>query len=75
MPRSGFRCVCGQSIYQFGWHVGLWGKGQNKRATWHCACGNAWQFWNAPANAAAACSGQHCVKEFLRRSIVEAATF
>jgi hypothetical protein len=45
----GFCCVCGQPIYQFGWHVDLWDKGPNKRATWHCACVIAWQFWNAPS--------------------------
>jgi hypothetical protein len=48
----GFCCVCGQPVYQFGWHVDLWDKGQNKRATWHCACVIAWQFWNAPSEQA-----------------------
>ena len=49
---GGFCCVCGQPIYQFGWHIDLWGKGPNKRATWHCACVIAWQFWNAPSEQA-----------------------
>jgi hypothetical protein len=47
---SGFCCVCGQHVYQFGWHIDLWGKGRNKRATWHGACVIAWQFWNAPSD-------------------------
>jgi hypothetical protein len=46
----GFCCVCGQPVYQFGWHIDLWGKGPNKRATWHGACVIAWQFWNAPGD-------------------------
>jgi hypothetical protein len=46
----GFCCVCGQPVYQFGWHIDLWGKGPNKRATWHGACVIAWQFWNAPSD-------------------------
>src|SRR6516162_1346737 len=33
----GFCCVCGEPVYQFGWHVDLWGKGRNKRASWHGA--------------------------------------
>ncbi len=45
----GFCCVCGQPVYQFGWHVDLWNKWPNKRATWHCACVIAWQFWCAPS--------------------------
>ena len=45
-------CVCGQPIYQFGWHIDLWRKGPNKRATWHCACVIAWQFWKAPSEQA-----------------------
>jgi hypothetical protein len=49
----GFCCVCGQRVYQFGWHIDLWSKGPNKRATWHCACVIAWQFWNAPSEQAA----------------------
>jgi hypothetical protein len=49
----GFCCVCGEPVYQFGWHVDLWGKGRNKRATWHGACVIAWQFWNAPSEQAA----------------------
>jgi hypothetical protein len=48
----GFCCVCGQQVYQFGWHVDLWGKGPNMRATWHCACVTAWQLWNAPSEQA-----------------------
>ena len=48
----GFCCVCGQRVYHFGWHVDLWGKGPNKRATWHGACVIAWQFWNAPSEQA-----------------------
>jgi hypothetical protein len=48
----GFCCVCGEPIYQFGWHVDLWGKGPNKRASWHGACVIAWQFWNAPSEQA-----------------------
>jgi hypothetical protein len=44
----GFCCVCGQPVYQFGWHTDLWNTGPNKRAAWHCACVIAWQFWNAP---------------------------
>jgi hypothetical protein len=48
----GFCCVCGQHVYQFGWHVDLWGKGPNKRAAWHGACVIAWQFWNAPSEQA-----------------------
>ncbi len=48
----GFCCVCGQPVYQFGWHIDLWSKGPNKRATWHCTCVIAWQFWNAPSEQA-----------------------
>jgi hypothetical protein len=48
----GFCCVCGQPVYQFGWHIDLWGKGPNKRAQWHGACVIAWQFWNAPSEQA-----------------------
>jgi hypothetical protein len=48
-----FCCVCGQAVYQFGWHADLWGKGPNKRARWHGACVIAWQFWNAPSEQAA----------------------
>jgi hypothetical protein len=48
----GFCCVCGQPVYQFGWHLDLWDKGPNKRAIWHCACVIAWQFWNAPSEQA-----------------------
>ena len=46
----GFCCVCGQSVYRFGWHVDLWRTGINKNAVWHGACVIAWQFWNAPSN-------------------------
>jgi hypothetical protein len=49
---SGFCCVCGQSVYRFGWHVDLWGGGSNKNANWHCACVIAWEFWNAPSGEA-----------------------
>jgi hypothetical protein len=48
----GFCCVCGQHVYQFGWHTDLWDTGPNKRATWHGACVIAWQFWNAPSEQA-----------------------
>ena len=48
----GFCCVCGQTVYRFGWHVDLWDAGPNKNATWHCACVVAWQFWNAPSSQA-----------------------
>ena len=48
----GFCCVCGQTVYRFGWHIDLWGAGPNKNATWHCACVVAWQFWNAPSSQA-----------------------
>jgi hypothetical protein len=48
----GFCCVCGQTVYRFGWHVDLWDTGPNKNATWHCACVIAWQFWNAPSGKA-----------------------
>jgi hypothetical protein len=48
----GFCCVCGEPVYQFGWHVDLWGNGRNKRAGWHGACVIAWQFWNAPSEQA-----------------------
>jgi hypothetical protein len=48
----GFCCVCGEPVYQFGWHVDLWGKGRNRRASWHGACVIAWQFWNAPSEQA-----------------------
>ena len=48
----GFCCVCGQSVFRFGWHVDLWNGGPNKNATWHCACVIAWQFWNAPSGEA-----------------------
>jgi hypothetical protein len=48
----GFCCVCGEPVYQFGWHVDLCGKGRNKRASWHGACVIAWQFWNAPSEQA-----------------------
>jgi len=48
----GFCCVCGQAVYRFGWHADLWGSGRNNKATWHCACVVAWQFWNAPSGEA-----------------------
>jgi hypothetical protein len=44
----GFCCICGQPVYRLGWHTDLWDAGANKKATWHCACVVAWQFWNAP---------------------------
>jgi hypothetical protein len=46
---AGFCCVCGQSVYRFGWHVDLWETGPNKNANWHSACVVAWQLWNAPS--------------------------
>jgi hypothetical protein len=49
---AGFCCVCGQHVYQFGWHTDLWSTGPNKRATWHGACVIAWKFWNAPSEQA-----------------------
>ena len=48
----GFCGVCGQPVYRFGWHVDLWNGGANKKATWHCACVVAWEFWNAPSGQA-----------------------
>jgi hypothetical protein len=48
----GFCSVCGQPVYQFGWHTDLWRTGSNKRASWHGACVTAWQFWNAPSEQA-----------------------
>jgi hypothetical protein len=45
----GFCCVCGQPVYRFGWHADLWDGGINTKASWHCACVIAWQFWNAPS--------------------------
>ena len=48
----GFCCVCGKTVYRFGWHVDLWDAAPNKNATWHCACVVAWQFWNAPSSQA-----------------------
>jgi len=44
----GFCCVCGQPVYDFGWHFDLWGRGSNRKAQWHTACVVAWRFWNAP---------------------------
>ena len=44
----GYCCVCGQPVYQLGWHRDLWDAGPNTNAVWHCACVVAWQFWNAP---------------------------
>lgn len=42
-------CICGQTVYRFGWHRDLWGDGKpNKRATWHSACVTAWQLWCDP---------------------------
>jgi hypothetical protein len=35
---AGFCCVCGQPVYRFGWHVDLWSAGNNRNASWHCAC-------------------------------------
>ena len=46
----GFCCLCGQTVYRFGWHIDLWRTGPNKNAVWHCACVVAWQFWNAPSS-------------------------
>jgi hypothetical protein len=46
----GFCCVCGQPVYQFGWHLDLWGSGPNRKAQWHTACVVAWRFWNAPSD-------------------------
>jgi hypothetical protein len=45
----GFCCVCGQPVYQFGWHVDLWQKGPNRNAAWHACCVIAWDFWNGPS--------------------------
>jgi len=46
----GHCCVCGQPVYDFGWHVDLWGHGPNRKAQWHTACVVAWRLWNAPSD-------------------------
>jgi hypothetical protein len=43
-------CVCGQPVYRLGWHVDLWGAGENRNANWHAACVIAWDFWSAPSD-------------------------
>jgi hypothetical protein len=49
-PGPGVCCVCGQSVYRFGWHVDLWDAGPNSKANWHAACVVAWQLWSAPSD-------------------------
>jgi len=49
----GFCCICGQSVYRFGWHVDLWNRGPNTNAGWHAACVVAWDLWSAPSDYAA----------------------
>jgi hypothetical protein len=46
----GHCCVCGQTVYRFGWHADLWARGPNKNAEWHTACVVAWRLWNAPSD-------------------------
>jgi hypothetical protein len=46
----GFCCVCGQPVFEFGWHLDLRGRGPNRKAQWHTACVVAWRFWNAPSD-------------------------
>ena len=49
-PGPGACCICGQSVYRFGWHVDLWDAGPNRKAGWHAACVIAWQLWTAPSD-------------------------
>jgi hypothetical protein len=46
----GFCCVCGQSVYRFGWHRDLWDRGPNRHAQWHAACVVAWDLWCGPSD-------------------------
>jgi hypothetical protein len=46
---AGYCCVCGQSVYRFGWHRDLWGDQRlNTKAGWHACCVAAWKLWVAP---------------------------
>jgi hypothetical protein len=47
---GGVCCVCGQSVYRFGWHRDLWGAGANRNASWHAACVVAWDLWCGPSD-------------------------
>lgn len=45
----GYCCVCGQPVYQLGWHVDFRAEGQpNRNAAWHACCVAAWKLWTAP---------------------------
>ncbi|HKD31385.1 MAG TPA: hypothetical protein VKC66_36465, partial [Xanthobacteraceae bacterium] len=46
----GFCCICGQPVYQLGWHIDLWDRGTNRNAVWHAACVVAWDFWKSPSD-------------------------
>lgn len=46
----GVCCVCGQSVYRFGWHRDLWRAGVNRNASWHAACVIAWDLWCGPGD-------------------------
>jgi hypothetical protein len=46
---AGNCCVCGQSVFRFGWHRDMWGDGRpNTKANWHACCVAAWKLWVAP---------------------------
>ena len=47
---AGFCCICGQPVYQLGWHIDLWDRGTNRNAVWHAACVVAWDFWKSPSD-------------------------
>ncbi len=49
----GWCCICGQTVFRFGWHADLWGDERpNRRATWHACCVAAWKLWIAPSDQA-----------------------
>jgi hypothetical protein len=71
-------CVCGQSVYRYGWHRDLWADGRpSRRATWHQACVVAWKLWSDPGDFAPHLKrrqGQRCVvtnKRLLRSAHVD----
>jgi len=54
-PGPGRCCVCGGSVWRYGWHTDLWADGTpNRRAAWHAACVTALQLWVAPSSHAKA---------------------
>ncbi len=45
----GHCCICGQPVFNLGWHTDFCNKGErNQRAAWHACCVTAWSLWTAP---------------------------